>query len=206
MPTPLDPKRVPTLKAALDRFQPDELVPQRELATIYGVSPARFSSLIKTRFEGFPPGERRGDKTNWFPAHAALKIMIAYADGKGNAKQEQARKVRDFLSAKEDAAPVQPVLLTPAELDKLASAETRAFQLAKMKGDVIPRSQVRETAQGIYQRLARFMASLPHEIDPNGQLNPKIRADLEKRCNATHSAFYEDLKNFLEASDDDDDA
>lgn len=185
MPTPIDPKRLPRLRAARKKFEPGEKAPQQELAKIYGVSNARLTTLIHQRFGSFPTPERHGDKTHWYDAIAAVDAMIAYLAGTEQRKVAAAKRIAQAMgydSAADEPAPPgpeTPAVLTPAEIDKLASAATRTFRLEQEKRQFIRIELARGFVRSLFNTVQRRVSSLPMEIDPNGELPPLHRQRLE---------------------------
>jgi hypothetical protein len=185
MPTPIDPKRLPQLKAALKSFGPGEKAPQQELAKIYGVSNARLTTLIHERFENFPPPERHEDKTHWYEAARAIESMIAYHTGRGARKRAAAKRVAAVLGeASAEAGQAKAEVdddppMTPAEIDKLASAATRTFRLEQEKRNFIRIEIARGYVRSLFNTVQRGVSSLPLEVDPNGELPVLARARLE---------------------------
>ena len=169
MPTPIDPKRLPGLKAALDGFGDDDRASQRQLADLYGVANSRFSTLTKTRFPDFPPAERHDDKTFWYPARAAIASMIAYMENTGAAKKAAARRHSEIMGRVAGtaaatpvpvAAQAEPQPLSASELDRLASAQTRMWKLKKDQGFYTLTSEVRRIARGVNSMLTREIMNI----------------------------------------------
>lgn len=193
MPTPIDPARLPGLKQAFAAHKDDDWLSQQQLADIYGVSPARLSTLIKSRFETFPPFERRDDKTHWYPARAAIRAMIAYLESTSDQKLAQAARHSAIMSGvvatKEVAtaeaaapAPVAPPPMSATELDKLASAQTKIWRLAQEQGRYIERAKVEAITRAVLQIITREITNLPTTMDPNGELPITQKAALAKRA------------------------
>jgi hypothetical protein len=203
MPTPIDPTRLPRLKAALKKFGDDDMLPQQELAKIYGVTNARFTTLAHNRFEDMPPAERRGDKTHWFNAKRSILAMIAYLQGAGEKKRAAAKRAAavmgDVAAETPAAAPAEsaPDLMTPAEIDKLASAQTRMFRLAQEKGQFVRADMARRVIRTIFTTVQRSVTALPNEVDPNGELPPLHRARLEAAVRASMGRIFETVKDNL---------
>lgn len=214
MPTPIDPKRIPRLRAALKRFGDEDMLPQQELAKIYGVANSRFTTLAHQRFENMPAAQRRGDKTHWFPAKATIESMIAYLEGTGAKKQAAARRaavamgevdgnsrgpaeVPTISKTETVAAAPEETLMTPAEIDKLASAQTRMFRLAQEKGMFVRVDQSRRVIRTLFTTVQRAVTALPNEVDPNGELPPLHRARLEAAVRASMGRIYETVKDTL---------
>lgn len=184
MPTPIDPKRLPRLRAALKRFKPGEMVPQQDLAKLYGVSNARLTTLIHQRFEQFPSAERHGDKTHWYEAAPAIQAMIAYLTASTKSRRAAAQRAARVLGevqseAKQEAETEEFTPPTPAELDKLASAATRTFRLEQEKGMFLRKAHATAFIRDLFNTVQRHVSALPLEIDPNGELPPLHRARLE---------------------------
>jgi hypothetical protein len=188
MPTPIDPKRLPSLKAALDTFGDDDKVGHKDLAKLYGVTPARLTTLIHTRFESFPEPERHGDKSHWYLARPALLSMIAYLQGAGKAKRQVAARAAAVMGraagAAADAEPEEeePKPMGPVELDRLASAATRIWRLGVEQKKFVPADTLRHWARGTFELVKREVSSIPHAIDPNGELPALHRARLNSTC------------------------
>lgn len=215
MPTPIDPKRLPRLKAARKRVKDGEQLPQQELAKIYGVTNARFTTLAHDRFEGMPAPERRGDKTHWYDAAKALDAMIAYCQGQSKRKAAAAVRVARILDdvqaevpsnskgrrakSAPDDDPEPEYMPTPADLDRIAKAELTTFRLEREKGEFVPVYQVRHTVRGIFSIVQRSFSSLAPEIDPHGELPPLQRARLESALKEAQLKLHEGVREFLAA-------
>lgn len=186
MPTPIDPKRLPTLRAARKRFKAGEKIPQKDLAAIYGVTNARFTTLAHERFENFPPAERHEDRTHWYEAIPAIDSMISYMTGRGTKKRAAAVRAAQILGdSKDEAATAKPPaeespLPTPADIDKLASAATRTFRLEQEKRQFVRADVARGFIRSLFNTVQRRVTGLPMEIDPNGELPPLMRQRLDQ--------------------------
>jgi hypothetical protein len=203
MPTPIDPKRLPTLRAALKRFKPGEKVPQQNLAKIYGVTNARFTTLAKQRFENFPPAERHEDKTHWYEAVPAIQSMIAYLTNAGAKKRASARRAAAILGEASEEAQTTPEPQelpppTPAELDKLASAETRTFRLEQEKKQFVRADVARAFIRDLFNAVQRQVGGLATEIDPNGELPPEHRQRLESSVRFAMVKIHETVKAIVD--------
>lgn len=213
MPTPVDPTRLPRLKAALKKAKPGEKLPQKEIAQIYGVTNARFTTLAHERFENFPPAERRGDKTHWYELKPALESMIAYLTGQGETKRIAAARAASILDgtpapkvngkapAESQAIPAEPqeVLPTPADLDRIAKSELTTFRLAREKGEFVPVYEVKHVVRGLFSIVQRSFSGLAPEIDPHGELPPLQRARLEKALKDAQLKLHGDVREYLES-------
>lgn len=205
MPTPQPKDRIPALKKALANYGPKEKAPMRALAVLYGVTPARFSTLIKTRFANFPKATRVNDKTDQYPAREALESMIAYAIGmkKGNLPAgRRAARVNKEVAAQVAAEPEAPEPMTPSELDRLASALTRTFNLQKQMGLVVKRDEVKAMARGAFSIFSHEVMSIPGYLDPNGQLEIKMRTAMEHKCREILAKVHGLMAAYLEQYDD----
>lgn len=208
VPTPIDPQRLPGLKKALAEFGEQDRASQKQLAELYGVAPSRFSTLTKTRFPDFPDGEKHSDKTLWYPARAAVASMIRYMEDTARGKAVQAKRHSAVMGRVEEtraevaaAEPeVQP--LTAAELDRLASAQTRIWRLKKEQGMYVLASEVQRIARGVNAMLTREVMNLVNELDPNGELKPLDRQRLTNKCREIVLKMHDLLGRFLEDDDD----
>lgn len=217
MPTPIDPKRLPNLRRALKKVKDGDKLPQQELAKIFGVTNARFTTLAHNRFTNFPPAERHGDKTHWYDARKAIESMIAYVRGQSSRSRVSAQRVAKILGrpvpidtgngkAKPAGEPEVPeddpepeYMPTPADLDRLAKAETSVFRLEQEKGNFIPVYQVRHVIQGIVAIVSRTFSGLAPEIDPHGELPPPLRAKLEKAIKQSQLKLHDSVIEYLDA-------
>lgn len=210
MPTPIDPTRLPGLRKALEQFEEGDWGSQQQLAEIYGVTNARMTTLIKKRFPEFPAHERREDKTHWYPMRPAITSMIAYMTNTSAAKQAQARRhseimgrVVDKTEAETPSAPAAaeaapPVtVLSATELDRLLSAQTKAWKLKKDMGLYVLASEVQKVARDVNAMLAREIMNLVNTIDPNGQLPAMQRKKLQDRCRDMTVKMHDALGNYL---------
>lgn len=203
MPTPIDPKKLPGLKAALETFGPDDMLPHQDLAVLYAVTPARLTTLIHNRFENYPPHETRGDKTHWYNARAAIQAMIAYLQKSGSKKKASAAAAAAIMGGATEAAAAAPAEveeappLGPAELDRLASASTRIWKLALDQRKYLPATEVAHWARAQNELVKRTVSQIPHAIDPTGELPPLHRARLESTCRELLVKMNEDLEELL---------
>lgn len=207
MPTPVDPKRLPRLKAALKRFKPGEKIAQKGLADIYGVTNARWTALAHERFEGLPPPERHGDKTHWYEARPAIEAMIRYCEGAGATKRAAAARTAAVLGdARAEAAAAEPdgktVEFTPAEVDRLASAQTRTFRLQQEKKQFVPVGSHQHVVRRIFITVQRAISAFPTEADPNGDLPPMIRQRLEQAARDALTRLHGEVGEVLTLEDD----
>jgi hypothetical protein len=212
VPTPIDPKRLPALKTALSEYKPDDWTPQRQLAALYGVAPSRFVTLIKTRFQDFPAFERRGDKTNWYPARAAIAAMIAYMEGSSAQKKAaatrhsavmgrvatvQAEQAKTVASQSPEQLP-----LSAGELDRLASAQTRIWKLKREQGLFVPRDDVVDLARRYHSTVSREIMNIPQRLDPNGMMAAADRAQLMRITRDITLELYEIMGGLLADADE----
>lgn len=203
MPTPIDPKRLPSLRAALETFGPDDMAAQKDLAKLYGVANSRFTTLIKERFENFPPAERHGDKTHWYNARQAIESMIAYLTKSGRKKRQEAARAAAVMGRATEAAEAAepeaeaPPPMGPAELDRMASAATRIWRLAIEKKEYVLVAHVRQQIRAMLGVIKREITGLPSVIDPNGDLPPLMRAELERRCREALVKIHDSLDELL---------
>lgn len=217
MPTPIDPKRLPSLKNALAACGESDWWPQRQLAELYGVANSRMTTLIKTRFPDFPKADRHDDKTHWYPARAAIGSMIAYMEKNTAADLAKARRHSAIMgrvassseSTPEVSDPVvklpatpEPQPLTASELDRLASAQTRIWKLRKDQGLYTLTSEVHRIARGVNALITREVMNMTNIIDPNGELPPLKRQALTNKCRDIVLKMHDAMGSFLEDPDD----
>ena len=199
MPTPIDPKRLPRLRAARKRFEADEKAPQQKLAEIYGVANSRFTTLAK-RFPNFPPAERHGDKTHWFPAVAAIDSMIAYCTGHTARKAAVSVRAAQILGeSTKEAAEAEPELppLGPSELRQMAATATMQFRLAVEKREFVRADVVAHSVRSLFTTIQRAVSTLPSEIDPNGELPPLMRGRLEAASSAALERMHREIAGLI---------
>lgn len=205
MPTPIDPKRLPRLKAARKRYKPGEKIAQQELAKLYGVTNARFTTLAHERFEGMPTPERRGDKTHWYDAVKSIDAMIRYCTGATATKRAAAKRAAAVLgdsSAEAESGQPERQQMTPAEIDKLASAQTRVFRLAQEKGMFVRATAHQYVVRRIFALVQRAISAFPSEADPNGELPPMIRARLDTASRDAMKRLHDEVGEFLNAPEE----
>jgi len=210
MPTPTPAGRLPALKAAHDSYGADDWASQKDLAELYGVAPSRLSTLVRTRFKGFPAPEKRGDKTHWYPARAAIVAMIEYIEGNANERQAQARRHTEVMTgvspardqAEQEAAAAEPPL-SAAEIDRLVSAQSRLWKLQKDQGLYVLADDVRRRTRAANALFVRSIMSMPSRLDPNGALPPQMREALEKECRRIVVDLRDEMAEMLSADDED---
>jgi|SRR5882672_3172639 len=203
MPTPIDPKRLPALKATHASLGDDETLSQRKLAEIYGVTPARLVNLIKFRFESFPPPERHKDKSYWYQAKAAVAAMISYMEKGGNVRKSQAARHAAIMSGT-PAAPTTaaydegPQPLSAGEIDRLASAQTRIWKLQVSQGLYVKADDMRHVARRVNALISRDVINLVNVIDPNGRLDGELRQRIEKECRTALVKMHAEMGELLD--------
>jgi len=209
MPTPLPVGRLPALKAALERFTDDDRASQKDLAELYGVAPSRLSTLVKTRFTGFPAAEKRGDKTHWYPARAAIQVMIDYIQGTTAAAQAQAKRHTEVMAgaqpAREEAEAIDAEADKPmsaSEIDKLITAQTKMWKLAKDQGLYVLADDVRRRARQAYSLFTRSITAIPARIDPNGKLPVEVRTAVDKACRQITAEVQDAMMEMMGANDE----
>lgn len=212
MPTPIPPDRLPRLKKALNDYSAKDMESQQKLAELYGVALSRFTTLIKSRLKDFPPAKTKGDRTNWYPARAAIQVMINYTEGKGALKRESAQRAAAVLAGEpvpatdgESPAAKNPGwpegLMTPQELDRLASAQTRIWRLKKEQGEYVLRSEVEDMARRVFSLITQRIMNIPNIVDANGKLPPAERAALQRECREINLALYRETEGLLDHAD-----
>jgi hypothetical protein len=208
MPTPIDPTRLPGLRKALEHYDDTDWGSQQQLAELYGVTNARMTTLIKKRFPDFPTHERRDDKTHWYPMKPAIQSMIAYMTNASAAKQAQARRHSTIMGrvveetqaaapSTETAAAPPVTVLSATELDRLLSAQTKAWKLKKDMGLYVLAAEVQKVARDVNAMLAREIMNLVNTIDPNGQLPAMQRKKLQDRCRDMTVKMHDALGDYL---------
>ena len=215
MPTPIDPKKLPRLRSQLKRFKDGDKLPPRELAKIYEVTNARFTTLVKERFPNFPPAERQGDKTHWYEVVPAIQSMIGYMEGKTRQSGRSAQIAASIMgkAPANDAAPEGtpkptpepavevPQLPTAAELDKIASAATKVFRLEIEKREFVRVSAVRAEISDLFTLMQRFLSGLSSDVDPHGELPPKLREDFELAIRKAQLKLHKQVAHHLGVED-----
>lgn len=210
MPTPIPTTRIPTLKAALAKYKAGEQESMRALAKLYGVAASRFTTLIKDRFEGFPEAERI-DRADWYPAREAIEAMIAYTvalkKGGRSTAGKRAAAIRGATSRKVAVAQEEdegPEAMTPTELDRMASAMTRVFNLKKAMGEFVKRDEVKRSMRSAFSIFTHEVMAMPNLIDPNGQLPARDRQALEQKCREILTKVHGEMGTLLDLSHEDD--
>jgi len=207
VPTPIDPKRLPGLKKALADYGEDEWVPQQQLADLYGVANSRFTTLAKQRFPDFPAFERRGDKTHWFPARAAIKSMIQYMQDQARGKQSQAKRHSQVMSGVKEvqdeaaAAAIEETPLTATEIDRLITAQTKQFRLDQMRGMYVLRAEVERDSRAVLSLLSREVMNIINVLDPNGELPAEMRKRITDKSREVLSKMADGLAAHLREDD-----
>lgn len=204
MPTPIPKERLPGLRAALKQFQPGEDAAQQQLAEIYGVTNARMTTLIKTRFENFPPAKRHEDKTHWYEAIPALQAMIAYIEGHGAKKRAAGARHRAILTGgvqpakqqAQDEADAEP--LGPGDLLRLAQTQNQVFKLKKEQGKLLDADQQAKMVREVVIFLTRELGGLAHALDPHGRLPVELRAQLHAKAREIVNGLNERLGKLID--------
>lgn len=180
MATPIDPKRLENLEAALKKHKSKDLLDQKQLGAIYGVSPGRISGLVKNRFEDFPPAQRDADGKHWYPAGAAIKAMIDYCKDSSKSQNRKRAAIGKIMSKSEPAAnDDQPPQLTAADLDRMASAATKIWRLEQEQGKYIKVEDAVSGYRSIYSLTRTEMMGWLNQVDPNGALPLDTRKKIE---------------------------
>lgn len=169
------------------------------LATIWGVSKARFVSVVPS-FVGMPEPIQQG-QSHLYPARKALTAMLRHETRHDDAAKEREARTNAILGGvkKTRDAAATDSSLPPRDLAILNRLATETEQRERDQGLYIPAAEVARDVGDVFSELSEFMAGLSNKVDPNGLLDPKLRALIDTSGAEALMAWNRKLKKLLDA-------
>ena len=189
------------------------LVNKRELAKLLGVSLPTMSALID-RYPDFPVEQRGGPGVEWkFRADVAKAFIAdkkAEAEASSAARNELlAQFALPLLDTEEEADGPSPTL---SAQDRLAQARALLAEdkLAKERGFLVAKSDMRARLTPVWATLGAFLQSLPADLAERHNLPGAVVRDMRARIAQQQRELHARLLDLLPADaapqDDADDA
>lgn len=168
------------------------------LAVVWGVSKARFVSVMP-QIVGMPEHIEQGN-VHIFPAKAALQAMLRHETRHDDAARQREERTKAILGGlrkeREEAATAG---IPPRELQILNRLAAEIEERERLQREYIPAAEVSRTAGDVFSALSEFMASLSNRVDPNGLLDPRLRALIDTNGAEALLGFHKTLKVLLNA-------
>lgn len=197
MPAPANPNRLPDIQKALKRAKPADQIPLESLAVIWGTAKSRFVT-VKNAMPDFPsPILQNG--AHIFPAKEALQAMLNWETRFHKDAADKAKRIDAILGktkkGRVDAASTAAMPIRDmAVLSKLAA---EVEERERDQREYIPAAEVERTAGDVFSELSEFMAGLSNKVDPNGLLDPTIRAAIDEGSAKALLGFHARMKQLL---------
>jgi hypothetical protein len=200
MPAPANPNRLPDIQKALKRAKPGDQIPLEALAVIYGTAKSRFVT-VKNTMVGFPsPILQNG--AHIFPAKQALQAMLDWEMRHHKDAASKAERINAILGkTKEGRADAKGAAAMPVR--DLAVLSRMAAETEERERDqrlYIPAAEVERVASDVFSELSEFMGGLSNKVDPNGMLEPTIRAAIDDGSAKALLGFHARMKTLLNAN------
>jgi hypothetical protein len=194
-----NPNRRPDIQAALKRAKPNDLLSLEALAMIWGVAKSRFVT-VKNVMPGFPPPIPQGT-SHVFKAKQALKAMLDYETRHDRAAQLRADRQAAILGGMKKARADQVVDqgIPARDLQILNRMATEIEERERNQRAYIPAAEVAMIAGDVFSEISEFMAGLSNKVDPNGLLDPLLRAQIDDHASEALLRFHGKMKKILDA-------
>lgn len=199
MPAPTNPNRRTDIAAALKRAKPADMLALGALATVWGVSKPRFVSVMPS-IVGMPEPTQQG-QAHIYPAKAALQAMLRHETRHDDAARDRETRTNAILGGlRETRTEAATGGAIPArDLQILNRLATEIEQRERDQRQYIPAAEVARVAGDVFSELSEFIAGLSNAMDPNGLLDPNLRALIDSNGAAALLGFHKRMKDILDA-------
>lgn len=197
MAAPSNPNRRSDIAAALKKARKNDMLTLASLAVVWGVHKSRFVSVAQV-IPNMPDPVPQG-AVHHYPAQAALRAMLAYETRNDNAVKAREQRTAAILGGtKTDraAAAAQP-LIPPRDLATLARLAAEVEERERAQRLFIPSNEVERIAGEVFSLISEFVAEFSNAIDPNGLLDPALRAIVQKNADDALLRFHATMKPIL---------
>lgn len=194
-----NPNRRSDIAAALKRAKPNDMITLEDLAFIYGTTKGPFVTA-KKQMTGMPAPVLQGT-VHTYPARAALQAMLNYEKRNDAIADDRAKRTNAILGnlVKDRMDETASNALPARELQILNRMATEIEERERNQRLYIHASEVSQTAGEVFSELSEFMAGLSNKIDPNGLLDPALRAVIDTNGSEALLGFHKRLKLLLDA-------
>lgn len=194
-----NPNRRSDIAAALKRAKPNDMITLEDLAFIYGTTKGPFVTA-KKQMTGMPQPVLQGT-VHTYPARAALQAMLTYEKRNDAIADDRAKRTNAILGnlVKDRMDETATNALPARELQILNRMATEIEERERNQRLYIPAGEVAATAGAVYSDLSEFMAGLSNKVDPNGLLDPALRALIDTNAANALLGFHRQLKLLLDA-------
>lgn len=87
-----------------------------------------------------------------------------------------------------------PETLTPIDRRALADARIKELELAKRRGELLPREDVRQAAAEAFQVVAQALRSIPDNLERSAGIDPEQAAAVERVIDGISERLADDLQ------------
>lgn len=194
-----NPNRRSDIAAALKKAKPDAMLSLEDLAFIWGTTKGPFVTA-KKQMVGMPAPVLSGT-SHIYPARQALKAMLDFEtrnDAAAASRQKKSDAILGTLTrdrheqAASTAIPVR-------DLQVLNRMATEIEQRERDQRLYIPAAEVARDVGDVFSELSEFMAGLSNKVDPNGLLDPNLRALIDNNAADALLGWHRKLKDLLDA-------
>lgn len=165
------------IEAAITAAKPKDMLTLEALAVIWGTSKTNFVNA-KTQMADFPAPIVGLKNSHSYPARKALSVMLAHEKRHDAMKAEK----RDRTAAMAGTGPRKASAHDPLPINEMAAASRLAAETEereRAQREKIPADEVVSVASSIFSLCSARLSELDRQIDPNGRLDPSIRASLQ---------------------------
>ncbi len=195
-----NPNRRGDIQRALKKAKPEDMLSLEDLAFIYGATKGPFVTA-KKQMVGMPPPVLQGTQ-HIYPAKAALKAMLDYEMRNDAAADDRARRTKAILGTIAGDRMDQSSGLPARELQILNRTAAEIEERERAQRRYIPAEEVAMVAGEVFSELSEFMAGLSNKLDPNGLLDPRLRALIDTGGAEALLGFHRKMKDILDADAD----
>lgn len=194
-----NPNRRADIAAALKRAKQGDMISLEDCAYIWGTTKGPFVTA-KKNMVGFPPAVLQGT-SHTYDAKRALKAMLDYAQRNDTVAAERERRTNAILGnlTRERQNQISATGLPARELQILNRLAAEIEERERMQREYIPAAEVARVAGDVFSELSEFMGGLSNAIDPNGLLDPNLRALIDTNSGSALLGFHRKLKVLLDA-------
>jgi hypothetical protein len=183
------------LQAALKQFRKKgETIALQDLATLWGVTKARFINL-RAQITGFPEPVGKDGNALLYQAKPALEALLQYETRNDGVTARKASKIARILGA--TASEPDDDMLPPSEMLALARARAEIHKQLQEQGLLVLFADVQETMADVFGFLSNILNKLSDSVDPNGRLPGPVRGTLDALGNDLLLRTYKDLNDML---------
>jgi hypothetical protein len=195
-----NPQRRRHLATASKKTKAGDMLSLEELATLWGTAKSRFvnvkQDMIRAGYD-FPPPVKGPKNSNLYDGRAALKVMLDYETRNDQEAASKHALIKQILGGDNTQS---RDIISISELAVLNRTAAQAEERARQQGEFVPKANSAAIAGRVFSHITDFFGDLDARVDPNGELEKKIRARIRELGDAAITNLYDIMKD--ELSDD----